>query len=678
MPPATDTDVDTVLRDTSAATVRPVAHDRVIRDDIQLLRGIAVLSVLFYHADKLLLAGGYLGVDVFFVISGYLITRNIYLDIEHGRFSYATFIARRFRRLLPACYAMLAFSAVLAAVFLTRHDMVEFLKQMLGTLSFSSNIVLWRQSGYFDTSSAFKLLLHTWSLSLEEQYYLFLPPILYLGARSGTLKVLAVLFGVSLLACFALMPFKPSAAFYLLPFRAWELLAGSICAVLMLRARAPAVSTAMKIAALSVLLLTLVFPPVTMHPGPAAVLVVLATAVLMIGALNFGRSPLARGMYFIGDISYSLYLLHWPVFAVANHVYADAVPMPVKGVLMLSVVALSYLSFRLVEQPFRVASSASRRTVFSWAAGVGALVMLAALTFHVARGPLPDGPGSRSADNAPNYGLSALCNSDSRFLASPECQSSASPSVLLWGDSYAMHLADALGQQQGFGFVQATKSQCGPVPGVAPVMGVYNEAWAQNCLSFNDSVLSYLDAHTELRVVILGSKWRQYFNDEGQDGFMVPSDADAPSVVVKTLDRSVVDTSVRALVTRITASGRKVLIVEPPPSANFDIYQCAQRKLEGLLYFGPSANCQIDQVAATLRDAGLSALLRTLKPLAGVQSYSFNTLLCDGKSCRTELDNTTLYRDEGHFSPQGSRVIGSQSSLNASISALLATATGKP
>ena len=149
MPPATDTDVGSVLRETPVLMARHVAHDRFIRDDIQLLRGIAVLSVLLYHADKMLLAGGYLGVDVFFVISGYLITRNIYRDIERGTFSYATFIARRFRRLLPACYAMLALSAVLAAVFLTRHDSAEFLKQMFGTLSFSSNIVLWRQSGLF-------------------------------------------------------------------------------------------------------------------------------------------------------------------------------------------------------------------------------------------------------------------------------------------------------------------------------------------------------------------------------------------------------------------------------------------------------------------------------------------------------------------------------------------------
>ena len=431
----------------------------------------------------------------------------------------------------------------------------------------------------------------------------------------------------------------------------------------------------MKIAALAVLLLTLVAPPTTAHPGPGAVLVVLVTAVLMLGSLNFGRSPLARGMYFVGDISYSLYLFHWPVFAVANHVYADAVPMPVKGILIAAVVALSYLSFRLVEQPFREISSANRRKVFFWAAGAGTLLLLASLALLTARGPVPAG---HDADNEPNYGLSPTCNSDTRFVARPECRSSASPSVLLWGDSYAMHLADVLEQQQRFGFVQATKSQCGPVPGVAPVMGVYNEAWARNCLSFNESVLSYLDAHPELRVVILGSKWRQYFNDEGQDGFLITASPNASPELAKTLDRHVVETSMRALVMRITASGRQVLVVEPPPSAAFDVYQCTQRKSEGLLYFGPSADCRIDQAAAALRDAGLSALLHGLGPISGLQSYSFNTLLCDGTRCRTELDNTSLYRDEGHFSRQGSRVIGRQSGLNEAVYALLSTTTSKP
>ena len=669
MPPGTESAaVTATAADVAFVRATGQAHAGRLRGDIQWLRGLSVLAVLFYHADKALLPGGYLGVDVFFVLSGFLITRNIFPEIERGTFSYPAFIARRFRRLLPACYAMLTFAAVLGSLFLTRADLFDFLKQLAGTLSFSSNIVLWRQTGYFDTASALKPLLHTWSLSLEEQYYLALPLLLGLAPRQRSIALLVTAFLASLLACLALLPVKPSATFFLLPFRAWELLAGSICAVISLKHSPAGMPGIMKFAALAALILTLAFPPSLPHPGLGALVVVLATSVLMIGAIDFGESAPARAMIFLGDISYSLYLFHWPLFAVANHVYSDTVPTTVKGILMATAVALSYLSFRLVEQPFRKPVSASRRRVFSWAAGAGALVMFVSVALLLVRGAVPAGSG---AGNAPNYGLSQSCASDSRFVERPECQSSPAPSVLLWGDSYAMHLADALAQQQRFGFVQATKSQCGPVPGIAPVMGAYNEAWARNCLSFNDSVLTYLEAHPEIRVVILGSKWRQYFNDEGQDGFLASLSGATP-VVVKSLDRQTIETSIRALVTRVAASGRKVLIVQPPPSADFNIYQCAQRKLEGLLYFGPPDTCRIDQSSAATRDAGLSALLRTLAPIAGVTSYSFANLLCNGESCRTELDKVLLYRDEGHLSHQGSRILGKQSTLNATVSEMLA------
>lgn len=664
---ATEADVKAMAQSTSALEQR-IEHGHVVRDDIQLLRGVAVLSVFLYHADKDLLAGGFLGVDVFFVISGFLITRNIIRNIERGSFSYASFIARRFRRLLPACYAMLVFSTVLASLFLTRQDMAEFVRQTLGTLSFSSNFVLWRQSGYFDTSSSLKLLLHTWSLSLEEQYYLFLPLILYFGARHNTLKLLVILFTVSLLACLVGVSYKPSAAFYLLPFRAWELLAGSLCAVLMLRRKAPIVRMPMKAAALGVLLLTMVFPPTAMHPGPGALLVVLSTALLLVGGVEYGRSPLARGMYFFGDISYSLYLFHWPLIAVANHVYADAVPIPAMTALMASALGLSYLSFRLVEQPFRNATTVSRCRVFALAIGIGALIMLFTSGLYVALG---SAPGLRVAGNAPNYGLGRACAFDANFVAQPECQSSATPSVLLWGDSYAMHLANALDQQQRFGFVQATKSLCGPVTGVAPVTGTYNDAWAQDCLSFNDSVLHYLEAQPGIRLVILGSKWRQYFHVEKGGRFLVRRNPDAIPERLAELDRRTVESNVHALITRITSSGRKVLFVQPPPSADFDVYRCLQRKRQGLLYIGASDGCQIDETSAALRDAGLAALLRSLAPMEDVYSYSFNALLCDGGKCRTELDGVTLYRDEGHFSAQGSRILGRQSGLNSLVGRLL-------
>lgn len=666
---------DSALSAPAASPAAPLAgaEARALRDDIQWLRGLSVLAVLFYHADKDFLPGGYLGVDVFFVLSGFLITRNIFPAIERGAFSYAGFIARRFRRLLPACYAMLAFSAALGALLLTRADLLELLRQMAGTLSFSANVVLWQQAGYFDTASALKPLLHTWSLSLEEQYYLVLPPLLYLGLRgrrADPLKLLAALCLGSLLACLAAVHFKPEAAFFLLPFRAWELLAGSICAVLSLQGRAPAVPAPARWLALGVLIATLAYPPAAPHPGAAALIVVLATSLLMLGALDFGTRAPARAMYFLGDISYSLYLFHWPLFAVANHVFAEKVPLAASVFLMLVALILAALSYRFVEQPFRAVQGVPRRRVFLLA-GAGAVALLLAASAAPVLRPAPDrDPTGR----APNYGLGRACAADDAFALRPECQSSPAPSVLLWGDSYAMHLAQALSSDPRFGFLQATKSLCGPLPGIAPPGGAYGDGWAAKCLAFNDSVLRFLDDHPEIRVVVLGSKWRQYFEPEGDGAFAVRDASGTVSREAAVLAPETVEAAVRALVSRIGAGGRKVVLVLPPPSADFDVRRCVERRREDLPYIGAPADCRIDRAAWTGRDAALTRALTAAGEAAGAALFSFEPLLCADAECMTELDGVPLYQDAGHFSPRGSAVAGARSGLRGRVAAALADA----
>lgn len=642
------------------------AHAQALRDDIQWLRGLSVLAVLFYHADKNFLPGGYLGVDVFFVLSGFLITRNIFPEVERGTFSYANFIARRFRRLLPACYAMLAFTAVLGSVLLTRADLFELLKQMAGALSFSANVVLWQQSGYFDTSSALKPLLHSWSLSLEEQYYLVLPPLLFLGARRRPIALLVVLFLGSLLACLAFLPHKPSATFFLLPFRAWELLAGSICAVFTLTHRPPAVPAVLKFLALAALIATLVFPPASPHPGLAALIVVGATSLLMVGAIDFGSNAPARAMYFLGDISYSLYLFHWPLFAVANHVFAEKLPLPVSTLLMLVALLLAALSYRFIEQPFR-AAPAPRRRVFLLAGTAGVALLLAASASFVLRAPPTQGA---VVERSPNYGLGRACAADREFVPRLECQSSAAPSVLLWGDSYAMHLAQALSRQTDFGFHQATKSLCGPLPGIAPMSGTYSRKWAARCLAFNDSVLSFLDDHPEIRVVILGAKWRQYFNPQEQDAFVVRrADGVAPRTET-VLAQEDIAAAARDTITRIVSSGRKVVLVLPPPSAGFDIRRCIERSREDLPFVGTPDGCWIDRAASAARDEALTRTLGSAGRAAGAAGFSFEPQLCAGNRCVTAMDGVSLYQDEGHFSARGSALMGDKSGLPALVAEL--------
>ena len=670
MPPGTDSAV-AATPSLEAAPARSWEHAHALRDDIQWLRGLSVLAVLFYHADQALLPGGYLGVDVFFVLSGFLITRNIFPDIERGTFSYGNFIARRFRRLLPACYAMLAFSTALSGLLLARADLLAVLKQMAGTLSFSANVVLWQQAGYFDTSSALKPLLHTWSLSLEEQYYLALPLLLWLGARRRPVALLVTAMLASLIACLALLPHKPSATFFLLPFRAWELLAGSVCAVLSLKHRTPVLPGVLKFAALATLIATVAFPPAAPHPGVGALIVVAATAVLMLGAIDFGTSAPARAMVFLGDVSYSLYLFHWPLFAVANHVYADAVPAPVKALLCAAALILSALSWRFIEQPFRTAHGIARRRVFLLAGSAGAALLLAASLSYTLR---PTISSESQPAFAPNYGLDRICASDRAFAARPECISSPDPSlpptVLLWGDSYAMHLAQAMQAQSRFGFVQATKTLCGPVPGVAPMAGTFRAAWAKDCLSFNDSVLRYLDDHPEIRVVVFGSKWRQFFTPEGIDGFLLRDDAGTASITGATLDSALIGERVRTVIERIVASGRKIVLVLPPPSANFDIRRCTERRSEELPFVGAPEDCHIDRAASAARDATLTRVLDTVGQAAGAVVFSFEPHLCTGDRCTIEIDGVGLYQDEGHFSAQGSSVIGEWFGLNRVITAL--------
>ena len=680
MPPGTDTTAR--LGTVDAAPTRSTDRAHALRADIQWLRGLAVLAVLIYHADKTLLPGGYLGVDVFFVLSGYLITGNILRDMRRGTFSYAAFIARRFRRLLPACYAMLATTLLIGGALLTRGELFELVKQMSGTIGFASNVVLWQQAGYFDTSSALKPLLHTWSLSLEEQYYLALPVLLWLGSRLRPIVPITAALLASMIVCFAFVPHKPSAVFFLLPFRAWELLAGSFCAALALEKRVPPIPDGLKFAALVAIGLALMFPPDAPHPGPGALIVVAMTALLMLGAIDFGNSVPNRAMIFLGDISYSLYLFHWPLFAMANIVYADTVPPRVTTLLISASLLLAVLSWRFVEQPFRKGSGIAHRRVYLLATAAGAALLLGGFLLHASR---PAGAITSPAPtaHAPNYGLDRICAANDAIVDRPECRTSPEPSILLWGDSYAMHLVQGLqaqteqmqhSQPAQFDFMQATKTLCGPVPDVAPLAGTFRDDWAKSCLAFNDSVLRFLDAHPEIRVVVLASKWRQFFSDDTIDAFVIRDDAGVTKRAGPALETSVVGERVRKLIERIVAGGRQVVLVLPPPSASFDIRRCSERRREELPFIGAPEDCGIDAAASGSRDAVLTRTLANAAKATGASVFSFAPALCRDGRCLTEIDGVMLYQDEGHFSARGSALVGERSGLNRLVAGLAPTA----
>jgi peptidoglycan/LPS O-acetylase OafA/YrhL len=371
------------------------------RPDIDGLRAVAVVLVILDHL-RTRVSGGYIGVDVFFVISGYLISAHILTEMNAGRFSIVNFYERRVRRIFPALLIMLLVCSVLAWLFLLPSELVDFAKSMVAAVLSSSNILFWTQVGYFDAPSALKPLLHTWSLGVEEQFYVFFPLFLIALRRWLPSRLKAALwtaFGVSLLAAGAWVYRDPSAAFFLSPLRAWELLIGTLLSQGYLpRLRTP---TARGIGGIAGLLLILVpavtYTAQTRFPGLSA-LPPCAGAALVIAAGETGSSWAGRllswrPVVFVGLISYSLYLWHWPLIVFWNRgrLLPDAASLDAHaklGLLAASLVA-GTLSWALVERPFRVGRWKPRRkAMFTTAAAVSA-ALLAVGAWMWATGGLP-------------------------------------------------------------------------------------------------------------------------------------------------------------------------------------------------------------------------------------------------------------------------------------------------
>lgn len=349
------------------------------RKEIDGLRAVAVVPVVLYHGGFGVLPGGFLGVDVFFVISGYLITSIILGDLAAGRFSLGRFYERRVRRIFPALFLVMACCIPAAWYALAPNDLEDFSKSVVAVTLFSSNILFWRQSGYFDTAAELKPLLHTWSLAVEEQYYVVFPLLLAALRRFGRTALLAMLTALalpSLALAIWLSPLHPDMSFYLLPTRAWELLLGAIAASYVHhRGRLPDgrsplahVASVVGLAGIAASMLALdanmPTPGVsTLAPTVGAGLVILfASAGNPVARLL--STPLAVG---IGLISYSVYLWHQPLFVFARHLSMEEPGMLLYLGLTIATFLLAYLSWAYVERPFRERGRLTRGRLFGLA-----------------------------------------------------------------------------------------------------------------------------------------------------------------------------------------------------------------------------------------------------------------------------------------------------------------------
>ncbi|MCF6221574.1 MAG: acyltransferase [Robiginitomaculum sp.] len=330
------------------------------RPDIDGLRAVAVLAVVFYHFKIPPFSGGFVGVDIFFVISGYLITKLVWGQTKGGTFSFKTFYLRRIRRLFPALFVTLAGTLATAAILFSPEQMARLGKVSFFALMSLSNIVFWREAGYFDTDAATKPLLHTWSLGVEEQFYLVWPALIFLCVlylkRAHILAVLTALIVVGLLAAEYVLKKDVDAAFYLTPFRLSEFGIGAV--LVWLDKYRP--SKTMLVELIFVLGLALTLVPIFLYtdqirfPGLTAFIPCFGAALLIfVAPASKLKSLLAnRAMVAIGLISYSLYLVHWPLYVFAKQVIGD-ISLAVASGLILASIVLAAVSYRFVETPFR-------------------------------------------------------------------------------------------------------------------------------------------------------------------------------------------------------------------------------------------------------------------------------------------------------------------------------------
>ena len=630
-----------------------------LRSDIQALRGIAVLLVIVQHAREGLVAAGYLGVDIFFVVSGFLITGLLARGIAEGSFSFREFYFRRAKRLLPAAYVTFAVTAIGAAIVLDLKEWQDFSRQLAGAVTFTANFVLWNQTGYFEGAAALKPLLHVWSLSVEEQYYLLAPAAMVLLPRRWWMIAAALVFTASFAFYLWLAPRDPSTAFYLLPTRAWELALGSLAALLPWSERARKNMMLLSLPALVALIAVPVWPMGLPAPWKLPAVCFATFVIICRTTESDSNSPLVRAFAGVGDASYSLYLAHWPVFALLNN-YAigdpdmGRPPVPATVVAALAAFVLGYLLYRYVETPMRRMELRPTRKVV--------LPTLAA-SFVLATVPLAVNARAWTGRDfvdlrRDNDGFGLACESGKTYEPVPACRSAKSPALFVWGDSFAMHLVPGLAATTKGGVVQATKSVCAPFLGLAQVTLEYPRAYAEGCIGFNDSVLAYLVKTPSVKVVALSSPFYPYFDPQRrllvrEHGALVDRDPGQDLAIA----------AMRGTVARLRAAGKRVVVVAPPPSSGIDMTHCIERKATGSHLSSPDVDCSIRASDYQASKAQTLAFLARMDQEADVPVVRFDELLCSKASCATELDGSVVYRDEGHFSHEGSIAVARRMQL---------------
>jgi len=619
------------------------------------LRAIAVMSVVLHHLMPEFVPGGFIGVDVFFVISGYLITGILIREMESDKFSFLGFYERRARRIFPALFAVLLFTLLGSYILFLPSDFVNTLRGAFGTVFFISNIVFWRDlaEGYFAAmNSALNPLVHTWSLAVEEQFYLLFPVLLLICYKikvNNFLLIFTLLFFISLMGSEYFIDTKSVAVFFLSPFRAWELLAGSILALKIIpKIDSKVLNEVCSFFGLTAILFScFYYTEYTSFPGIAALIPVLGSAAIIHSGMNNESKILnilkLKPFIFIGLISYSLYLWHWPLVVFANYLnpIQDFSIATIIFLLGLSIF-LSTISYYIIEQPFRAKKTFSRKFIFS-----SSILIMIAFSFFTIFGIKLGGFETRFSseiiafDKArePEHIYKSCDN-----IINPEewCligDIESSDEVLLFGDSHLMSWAPALNEaliktgQKGY---LAMQSNCPPIINI--------ELWQKNkiCPIKNKSVKNFILENKNIGKIILSGYWPAYLKKDTVLPIQV-------SNISNKTDHELANQGFKETIEWMLGLDRVVTMIGPVPVYNESVpLLLALSELSGKDYLHSNYDEQLK------KSVNIDKIILSFSSDKNFHYIDALKWICTPQ-CKTKDNNLPIYFDSNHLNVLGSK-----------------------
>ena len=663
---------------------------RGYRPDIDGLRAIAIISVVAFHAGIRALHGGFVGVDIFFVISGYLIGGIVYKEAKAETFSFAKFYKRRAKRILPAFFAVLLFCYVAAMLLLSPAELRAFAATAVASISSTSNIQLWLSTGYFTSGAELNPLLMTWSLAVEEQFYLLFPIAMLAVVRRKSdravhaIAICSILsFGLSIWG----VAHHPTMAFFLLPTRAWELGVGVLLAIragqeLGSRTRATR-RTAQFFGCVGAALLVcaVLVCRSTQFPGLAALLPVVGTLLLIEARDSIANTLLsAKPMVFVGRLSYSWYLWHWPMLSFAR-IVSDR-PLALRATASIALISLfvALASFYWIEQPFRNSRTPAPRMLIRYAVLLLA-ISAPALTVMAMKGLPQRRPQlakmeAQGASVTKDPCLAAYGKATPHLSSDCVAGSNQHHVVALIGDSHAAALAAALRSVaggSGYALDEIAKSSCPPLQSVTIYMPNH-PGHDHECAVFNEKTLNYLRSNPQIETVVVAGFWSGPSSQPDEGFSYLPTGSDRKGVSEEASLQNL-QHGLQGEVEQLRASGKQVVLLKDAPALTFNPVRYAiasfipVRQTFGELFspeLGLARTYASDRISLYSDNKESAIIDNVAARYPGVRVYDLKSALCKNGHCSFMSDGSLLYIDANHLSQAGAERALANLKLNES------------